>query len=95
MQSGAGNWVLFVLIKNYMRGCIKDERIGTKCEGVENIIKKLKRKIKRLRFKIIINERILLCRYVNGRHDNHLNCCLCKYTQRCYNKHLKRVKWLI
>lgn len=54
---------------------------------------KLKLKIKRIKIKIIINKRIILCKNVEG--EKYLNCANCKYTQMCYRKYLKRVKWII
>lgn len=63
------------------------------------MIKKLKRylrlKVKRIRFKIIIINRILLCRNEPKYSNNYVNCCRCRYTQKCYKKYLDRVKWII
>jgi len=61
------------------------------------MIKKLKRRLRRavkyVNLKIIISKRILLCKNVDSR--KYLNCANCKYTQRCYKKYLKRIRWVI
>ena len=56
-------------------------------------IKKLKQKTKRLKFKIIINISILLCRNEDGKQ--YPTCGNCKHTQKCYWKYLKKAKWII
>lgn len=63
------------------------------------MFRKLKRKIrlklKHMQFKIIISKRILTCRDEPEYSNNYVNCCRCKYTQKCYRKHNESVKWVI
>lgn len=62
---------------------------------LKKLKKYIKMKCKRLKLKIIINKRIILCRNDPTYSNNYVNCCRCKYTQRCYKKYINRVKWII
>jgi hypothetical protein len=59
------------------------------------LIRALKRKIKNIKIKIIINSRIILCKNVES--ENYLACLNCRrfQTPKCQTKFLNRVKWII
>lgn len=54
---------------------------------------KLKRVLKHIKIKIIINKRIILCSNIES--EEYLRCLNCKRLQRCYKKYIKRFKWII
>lgn len=49
--------------------------------------------VKRIKFRFIINILITFCPIKPT--GNPVDCALCKYTQRCYRKHLKSIKWIM